>query len=539
MDTASSPALWSTVAALPDYLLLAQTAQLARHEQALQILVLDHLREIEARRLHLTRGYGSLFDYVVHELGYTAAAAWRRIKAMRLCDQTAGARELLQDGSLNLSNAAQLQNLFERSDRSHGRPSGGEATGGGPGGTPRNDGTPAEPAPATRMRAGARDPVPVAGPVLDASAREELVKQAAGKSTRELQQMLAEVDPELAQPSDRMRALGSGRWELKATIDAECRHGLEKLQMLLSHQDPHLTLGGLLARLVRDGLDRYDPARPPRVRRSDGRGSEMGERTESTPARHDTEAVPRSTARAKGGEVERRSAVGQDDASPAAAVPDCVAGLSAAKWQTDAERDGTQSTAVRGLVHRSDSAPKRSSEVEHGSAAPATSPRSRAHTASPATRHGQAELDRASCAAAQDGGGHTNSAAKRLSYAAGHGATVPANRSPALERHLAALSCFSALPDSRSRYIPAAVRREVWRRDQGRCSYVDRHSGRRCGSRYRLEIDHIVPFALGGATELSNLRLRCKAHHKLRHTQSHSHPGSVPRTPGTLLRPMP
>ena len=122
MDAVTSPTLWSTVAALPDYLLLAQTRQLARHEQALQILVLDHLREIEARRLHLTRGYGSLFDYVVHELDYTAAAAWRRIKAMRLCSQTRGARELLQDGSLNLSNAALLQNSFERWERSGGGP---------------------------------------------------------------------------------------------------------------------------------------------------------------------------------------------------------------------------------------------------------------------------------------------------------------------------------------------------------------------------------------------------------------------------------
>ena len=540
MSESPFPALWSTVAAIPDQLLLAQTRQLARHEQALQILVLDHLREIEARRLHLTRGYGSLFDYVVHELGYTAAAAWRRIKAMRLCDQTNGARELLQDGSLNLSNAAQLQNLFERSDRSRGS----HGTG-GLGGAPRNDGTPGE---AASMRAGVRDPAPVAGPVLDAAAREELVKQAAGKSTRELQQMLAEVDPELAQPSDRMRALGSGRWELKSAIDAECRHGLEKLQMLLSHQDPHLTLGGLLARLVRDGLDRYDPARPPRVRRTDGPGSAKGERSESKPARRDTEAVQRSAARAKGGEVERLSTDEQDDAS---AAPDGVPGLSAAKWQTEGERGGTKSTAVRGL-HRSDSAAKRPSEVEPGSASPATSPRSGGHTASPAKRHGQAELGSTSRAAARDtggrttsatkrrteaergstksaplrnGGGHTASPAKRLAYGDRHGAVGPAERSSALERHLAALSCLGALPGLRSRYIPSAVRREVWRRDNGCCSYVDPHSGRRCGSRYRLEIDHIVPFALGGATEPLNLRLRCKAHHKLRHAQRHSHPG--------------
>ena len=65
-----SSVLWSTVAALPDYLLLAQTRQLARHEQALQILVLDHLHEIEKRGLHLTGGYGSLFDYAITESIY-------------------------------------------------------------------------------------------------------------------------------------------------------------------------------------------------------------------------------------------------------------------------------------------------------------------------------------------------------------------------------------------------------------------------------------------------------------------------------------
>ena len=53
-------------------------------------------------------------------------------------------------------------------------------------------------------------------------------------------------------------------------------------------------------------------------------------------------------------------------------------------------------------------------------------------------------------------------------------------------------------------YSGGRARREVWRRDQGCCTYVAPHSGRRCGSRYRLEIDHIKPFALGGATELSN-----------------------------------
>ncbi len=49
----------------------------------------------------------------------------------------------------------------------------------------------------------------------------------------------------------------------------------------------------------------------------------------------------------------------------------------------------------------------------------------------------------------------------------------------------------------RSRYIPAAVRRAVSRRDQGRCAFVA-VSGERCAETGGLEFHHRVPFAEGG-----------------------------------------
>ena len=76
--------------------------------------------------------------------------------------------------------------------------------------------------------------------------------------------MLAGIDPDLAAPADRLRPLDAERWELKAVIDTECQRGLEQLKGLLSHVDPHMTLGQLVGRLVKEGLDRHDPARPPR-----------------------------------------------------------------------------------------------------------------------------------------------------------------------------------------------------------------------------------------------------------------------------------
>jgi hypothetical protein len=50
--------------------------------------------------------------------------------------------------------------------------------------------------------------------------------------------------------------------------------------------------------------------------------------------------------------------------------------------------------------------------------------------------------------------------------------------------------------------IPESVRHEVWRRDGGAC--VD------CGSRERLEFDHIVPVSKGGANTARNIELRCQ-----------------------------
>ncbi len=67
--------------------------------------------------------------------------------------------------------------------------------------------------------------------------------------------------------------------------------------------------------------------------------------------------------------------------------------------------------------------------------------------------------------------------------------------------------------------IPAAVRREVWKRDGGQCAWQS-HDGHRCGSTWKLELDHIVPAALGGASTVDNLRLCCHTHNQLHADQT-------------------
>ena len=323
-DQASDEAVTTTVSALSDDRLLERTKELSGIEHHLEVVVIDHLREIQKRRLYLRRGFSSLFDYAVRELGYSDAAAWRRIKAMRLCAEVGGVRERLRNGTMTLNAAAQLQHAFDRQERKKERAARSAPGGVGCGAAAQSQNGSAP------ERSAERKPAPV--PVLDSEARRELVEQASGKSSREVMQLLAEVDPELAAPADRVRPLGGGRWELKAVIDDECRRGLERLKGLLSHVDPHLTMGQLMARLVREGLDRHDPARPPRGRRAaPAKGAEQ------------TSAAKTQAASARGAAPAAKQEAGADSAAPSAAK----VSAQAAAQPGDAAADRSDTSAAK------------------------------------------------------------------------------------------------------------------------------------------------------------------------------------------------
>lgn len=63
-----------------------------------------------------------------------------------------------------------------------------------------------------------------------------------------------------------------------------------------------------------------------------------------------------------------------------------------------------------------------------------------------------------------------------------------------------------------TRHIPAAVKRQVWSRDGGRCAF--RSSTRRCNETAWLEFHHVTPYAEGGLPTIENIELRCRAHNQ-------------------------
>ena len=281
---------------------------------------------------------------------------------------------------------------------------------------------------------------PPPAPLRDPQRQRALIEQAAGLSTRQVAGLIAAAAPELPLRRDTLRALGAGTFSLTITIDQECQRGLHLLKGLLAHRDPRMSWSDLVARLVREAVDRHDPSRGGRGQRRRQSASSASEAPAGTPAA-------------------RRCAGAARDARPTAGsatpAPECETG---------------------GAVQRRHPVPVSLSEVPP-----------RAAAALPPAQSGPPAGDRTGVAAASAAAPLPQSApgtsardhpVQAAAAAAPAGTPAPQSApdtSPAGGRTGAATGTAPAAPRARGRAwpaasrraIPAAVRRLVWQRDQG------------------------------------------------------------------------
>lgn len=316
--------------------LIAKIKSLAQEERRVTLELLQHLKEMDTRKLYLDLGFSSLFEYLTKELSYSESSAYRRIQSMRMIKEIPELEGKVASGAVNLSTLTQVSRFFKRQAES----SSGQ--------------TQIE----TEEQSSSR--------IWSSDEKLSLIGALENKSSRTVERELAALSPENP-AAERFRAISSKQTELKIILNREQLNKFNRLKSLMSHKN--LSSAELIEAALDVVLEKVDPAR---------------------------------------------------------------------KEERARNRLKKLKTASASLKPR----------VEDGVS------------------------------------------------------LVPTNNKKIKEK---------------SRYIAQAVRRKVWIKGDGRCSYVDPATKRKCESQHFIQIDHIQPFHQDGDNSEKNLRLLCGEHNRRRY----------------------
>jgi hypothetical protein len=91
------------LASLSDNALLHELHAVAGSHRRVTEELIQHLGEVDARRLHVEKGFSSLFSYCLEQLRFSEDEACRRIEAARLARRFPAIYALLQTGAVSLT----------------------------------------------------------------------------------------------------------------------------------------------------------------------------------------------------------------------------------------------------------------------------------------------------------------------------------------------------------------------------------------------------------------------------------------------------
>jgi hypothetical protein len=485
------------IAELDDRELVARIASLAARERCATATLVAHLAEMDRRKLHLAMGYSSLFTYCIQALHLSEHGAYKRMEAARAARRFPVLFTRLAQGDLHLAavvllapvltkenHAALIEEARHKSKREVQEivarirpaapvPSVVQKTPGRP--DPAAE-SPMSPPPTPFPPNIASFAATPGTPSLAATPGTKSFAVAPGTSSLALAPDRPSAGPDAMSPAPQatcappppprpvVAPLGPGTYKVQFTAGTDMHERLMRARDLLRHQVPDGDIAAILdLALVAllEKTERRKLGRPNLGRRKHRHAVER--RTRVRTGAH-SEASATKQPEAKNGDANRYETNRPDVNKPDPNKPEAE-GPEVNKH--DAEQPDPNKPEAEGP------------EVNKHDAEQPDANKSEARK--PETEQAEAPPD------------------------------APRPSGPSLE----AVSAADGPVRPRSRHIPAEVRRMVWERDQGRCTFKS-VEGVQCTETGFLEFDHREPYACGGPTTADNLRLLCRRHNQYR-----------------------
>ncbi len=210
---------------MTDLELEAKLRALVKKERQITDEILTLLREADARKLYLERGFPNMYEWLIRGFDYSRGAAHRRISAARLSAAVPEAREMLMAGTLSLSTASQLQSTMRKEERRTGQ-------------------------------------------AFTSEQKQEFTANIGGKSSETVQFELARLFPEQAVRKETVRAINAEEAKVTLVLEAEALAALRRVQEMLSHARPGAGLAEVVGVLAQEYLQRKDPREEKREKAS-------------------------------------------------------------------------------------------------------------------------------------------------------------------------------------------------------------------------------------------------------------------------------
>ncbi len=194
--------------------------QLVKNERKITGEILQNILLFQKCSGFVKLGYPSMMSYLTRHLGYSDDQAYRRLKAAQLLDEVPKAAAQIQNGTLNLSQAAQTQKALEAAQKE-------------------------------------KREIPQ-------EKKEALIAAIANQNNFETQKVLSENLGLPPKENDRIRPQSNGTVRLEAQLTQAQHEKLRKIKSLLSHQCPDQKIGDILETLFDFYLSKKSPERATR-----------------------------------------------------------------------------------------------------------------------------------------------------------------------------------------------------------------------------------------------------------------------------------
>ncbi len=192
-----------------------QLERLVPYERKVIAVVIEHIAEVERRRLYLDWDFTSLYEYLTRGLGYSESAAYRRMQAARAMIQMPEIKEELEKGSLNLSQISLAQTAIRQEQKKKGS--------------------------------------------VSLEEKRELFSEISNKTAQETLKILDETFELPIQPNPTERHRRDDSLDLQLNFQKEAKKDLLRVREIYSHLIPDGNWNSVFAQMAKDVLKQRDP----------------------------------------------------------------------------------------------------------------------------------------------------------------------------------------------------------------------------------------------------------------------------------------